>query len=125
MPTFRKFLKRFAPKFLGTWGSQPSKAPTYDLSANVMNRSRQQRTGYSQFDDVEMDRMSDKDVKDAHVRTTAIGAAVSSPTSSSQNLETGVVTRDDSSEEAILSAHESSSKNIAFSRTFQVQYEEK
>ncbi|KAH8669362.1 hypothetical protein BGZ61DRAFT_460954 [Ilyonectria robusta] len=68
MPTFRKFLKRFAPRLMGSSGhSRPSKYSDYDASQRRLNR--QQRTEYAQFDVVEMDNLSDhsKQVKDTRM----------------------------------------------------------
>lgn len=112
MPTFRKFLKRFAPKLLGTWSTSRSKSYAYDMSASKVNR--QQRTGYSQFDEVEMDGQRDRNGNPVQVQSTAAGAGGHLATADGGVRGT---TRDDTSEEAILD-----NKSIAYTRTFQVQY---
>ncbi|KAF5022704.1 hypothetical protein F66182_5252 [Fusarium sp. NRRL 66182] len=90
MPTFRKFFKRFIPKWMGSSGrSHPSK-PATDQSLGKMHR--QQHTGYTQFDMAELDNYPDIEVsKDMSVQTT-------------KSSKAGVVgtTLDDTSEEAIL-----------------------
>jgi hypothetical protein len=112
MPTFRKFLKRFAPRFLGTWSSNPSKSYAYDMSASRLHH-RQQRTGYAQFDDLEMDRMSDKAGKGTQV----LSKPVADEPAASAGCEAQSHARDDTSEEAILD-----DKGITYTRTFQVEY---
>ncbi|KAI9154744.1 hypothetical protein HJFPF1_07301 [Paramyrothecium foliicola] len=54
MPTFRKFLKRFATKLMGSYGtSATGKSNTYDKQgSNLHNRRR--TAGYAQFDGIEM-----------------------------------------------------------------------
>ncbi|KAM0327989.1 hypothetical protein ACHAQA_005388 [Verticillium albo-atrum] len=115
MPTFRKFLKRFAPKLMGSSGaSRPSKSAKYaDGSQSKLHR--QQRTGYAQFDTVEMGDLPDrKDSEQAGTRGTVVSV---SGRPKGQEGAVGGELRDDSSEEAILD-----NKAITYSRTFQVQY---
>lgn len=96
MPTFRKFLKRFAPKLMGTSPSTgPSKSSALDISQSKLHR--QQRTGYSQFDFVEMDNFSDS--KDARMQSSVMGLGGSLTKESRGIRETN---RDDTSEEAML-----------------------
>ncbi|KAM5374732.1 hypothetical protein ACJZ2D_006376 [Fusarium nematophilum] len=111
MPTFRKFLKKFAPRLMGSTGnSGPSKSTSYDVSQSKMNR--QQRTGYSQFDIVEMDNFEDNNgPKGVRVETTVVGSTTKA------DLEASRTTRDDTSEEAILDE-----RSIAYTRTFHVGY---
>jgi hypothetical protein len=116
MPTFRKFLKRFAPKFLGTWGSNPSKSYAYDMSASKLHH-RQQRTGYAQFDDHEMDRMSDKAGKGPRVLSKPTAAPGVDEPAASAGCKAQSHARDDTSEEAILD-----DKGITYTRTFHVEY---
>lgn len=103
MPTFRKFLKRFLPKWMGSSGhSHPSKPTTFDTSQSKLHR--QPHTGYTQFDIVELDNFSE------HKKEGVIQATVA-------DVESKGSGRDDTSEEAILDE-----RSIAHTKTFQVQY---
>ncbi|KAI8715252.1 hypothetical protein NCS52_01032500 [Fusarium sp. LHS14.1] len=103
MPTFRKFLKRLLPKWMGSSGqSHPSKPTTFDTSQSKLHR--QPHTGYTQFDIVELDNFSE------HRKEGVIQATVA-------DVEAKGSGRDDTSEEAILDE-----RSIAYTKTFQVQY---
>ncbi|KAM6513288.1 hypothetical protein FALCPG4_015729 [Fusarium falciforme] len=114
MPTFRKFLKRFAPTLMGTAGSSgPSKSSTYDISNSKLHR--QQRAGYSQFDIIEMDNFSvNNDGKQATMQSTGVSRGGSLTT---EDREVRGTNRDDTSEEAILDE-----RSIAYTKSFQVRY---
>ncbi|CAM1503371.1 Fc.00g081470.m01.CDS01 [Cosmosporella sp. VM-42] len=113
MPTFRKFLKRFAPRWMGSSGtSGPSKSSGYDISQS--KQQRQQRTGYAQFDAVEMRNFSNRDGKDGRVQTTVVGSGGSL---TDDDPEVRGTNRDDTSEEAILDE-----RSIAYTRTFDINY---
>ena len=114
MPTFRKFLKRFAPKWMGSSGaSRPSKSSGYDISQNKQHRQqhRQQRTGYAQFDGVELHSFSNKE---GRIQTTVVGSGGSL---TDDDREVRAANRDDTSEEAILDE-----RSIAYTRTFDIKY---
>jgi hypothetical protein len=120
MPTLRKFLKRFMPKLMGSYGSASASksAPYGDQSQNSKAR-RQQRTGYSQFDAVELDSIQDgkvgaeKGLGLNHTVVTAEGGLTK------KERDARAAGRDDTSEEAILD-----NKAITYSKTFRVQYGE-
>lgn len=111
MPTFRKFLRQFAPRLMGSGGStsNPSKpqSNTHDTSHSRLRR--QVLSGYSQFDTVEME---DIESSEDGNREVPLGTTirVSGPASKE-------VAPDDTSEKAILDG-----KSIAYTTTFQVQY---
>ncbi|KAF7554825.1 hypothetical protein G7046_g6707 [Stylonectria norvegica] len=114
LPTFRKFLKRFAPKWMGSSAaSRPSKSSAYDLSQNKqhLQQHRGQRTGYSQFDAVEMQNFSNKN---SRIQTTVLGSGGSL---TDEDREARAANRDDTSEEAILDE-----TSIAYTRTFDIKY---
>lgn len=132
MPTFRKFLKKFAPSVMGSWVTRHSRSRGYAVSASNTSTSRfnrqQKHRSYSQFDDVEMDRLSDRG-----------GPAVGGNVVEVQGIAPGTLTpealipghsgtvdcearsptpdREKGSQEAIVD-----SGGIAYTKTFQVQY---
>ncbi|KAJ4258078.1 hypothetical protein NW762_008218 [Fusarium torreyae] len=53
MPTFRKFFKRFAPKWMGSSDHSDPSRPTTDQSHSKVQRL--QHTGYTQFDMTELE----------------------------------------------------------------------
>ncbi|EEY14709.1 conserved hypothetical protein [Verticillium alfalfae VaMs.102] len=114
MPTFRKFLKRFAPKLMGSsYGtSRPSRSAKYADGSQVKPHW-QQRTGYAQFDSVEMGGLR----ADGGEQQVGAGSTVVSVSVAAKDLNDRGEMRDDTSEEGILD-----NKTIAYSRSFQVQY---
>lgn len=120
MPTFRKFLKRFAPRIMGTWVTRQSKSQGYVVSESTSTSrfARQQRTGYSQFDeDVEMDNVTDQGGNIVAVQgittgepghSTAVDCEAASPTPHQASKDTAVDT--------------DNIGGIACTKTFQVQY---
>lgn len=111
MPTFRKFLRQFAPRLMGSGGtnSDPSKpqSNTHDISQS--RPRRQELSGYSQFDTVEMD---DIEGSEDGSRGAPLGTTIHVTGPSNKD-----VTPDDTSEKAILDG-----RSIAYTTTFQVQY---
>ncbi|CRK29543.1 hypothetical protein BN1708_004991 [Verticillium longisporum] len=114
MPTFRKFLKRFAPKLMGSsYGtSRPSRSAKY-ADGSQAKPHWQQRTGYAQFDSVEMGGLR----ADNGEQQMGAGSTVVSVRVAAKDLNDRGEMRDDNSEEEILD-----NKTIVYSRTFQVQY---
>ncbi|PNH48803.1 hypothetical protein VD0003_g8326 [Verticillium dahliae] len=114
MPTFRKFLKRFAPKLMGSsYGtSRPSRSAKY-ADGSQTKPHWQQRTGYAQFDSVEMGGLR----ADNGEQQMGAGSTVVSVRVAAKDLNDRGEMRDDNSEEEILD-----NKTIVYSRTFQVQY---
>ncbi|KAG7135208.1 hypothetical protein HYQ45_006927 [Verticillium longisporum] len=114
MPTFRKFLKRFAPKLMGSsYGtSRPSRSAKY-ADGSQAKPYWQQRTGYAQFDSVEMGGLRADDGE----QQVGAGSTVVSVSVTAKDVNDRGEMRDDTSEEGILA-----NKTFAYSRTFQVQY---
>ncbi|KAK7216828.1 hypothetical protein V2G26_004831 [Clonostachys chloroleuca] len=108
MPTFRRFLHRFAPRVLGSWDSQPSRSKTHETSASRSRRHN--HTGYSQFDDIEMNSISEQEKQGPNVNV-----AIGEPTTTLVDCEAA----------SRNSHHGSSSEGISYTRTFEVQYSNK
>ncbi|KAH7322386.1 hypothetical protein B0I35DRAFT_498868 [Stachybotrys elegans] len=96
MPTLRKFLKRFAPKLMGS--SHHSSTPGYyaynSKNSNAQNRHR---TGYTEFDGIEMENNPNK--MSPHVDTTSVAHSdsITEPQSDGKTM-----TLDNNSKVAIL-----------------------
>ncbi|CAH0024988.1 unnamed protein product [Clonostachys rhizophaga] len=127
MTTFRKFFQRFAPKWLGLGSmiddaSNPSKSTTYNKSASRI--SRQNRTGYSQFDSVEIENKPSKDDHPIELRLMPVGGVVEGTTTTvvgSEVEEAGTLPRDDSSDQEILN-NNANQGEIMYTKTFEIRY---
>ncbi|CAH0057509.1 unnamed protein product [Clonostachys solani] len=128
MTTFRKFFQRFAPKWLGLGstiddGSNPLKSTTYNMSASRM--SRQNRTGYSQFDSAEVENMPSEDDQRIELRPIPAGGVVEGTTTTtvvgSEAEEAGPLPRDDASDQAILN-NNANKGEIMYTKTFEIRY---
>jgi hypothetical protein len=126
MTTFRKFFQRFAPKYLGLGStidnpSNPSKFTTY-MSASRM--SRQNRTGYLQFDSAEIENMPSKDDHPIELRPMPAGGVVEGTTTTvvgSEVEEAGTLPRDDASDQQILN-NNANKGDIMYTKTFEIRY---
>ena len=124
MPTFRKFLKRLAPRIMGTWVTRQSKSQGYVVSESTSTSrfARQQRTGYSQFgEDVEMDNVSDQGGNVVAVQ----GIITCEPGDLSMvDCEAASPAPDRDSKETAVDTNNNGGNNggISCTKTFQVQY---
>lgn len=100
----------------------PSKSTTYNMSASRM--SRQNRTGYSQFDSAEIENMPSKDDHPIELRPMPAGGVVEGTTTTvvgSEVEEAGTLPRDDASDQQILN-NNADKGEIMYTKTFEIRY---
>ena len=110
MPTFRKFLRRFAPRLMGTDGSRTDQykygASDYARSSTygtIQSRLRRQtRQSYAQFDALEMEDFDRAEEVKQGVGLARTTVHVSSPLSNGERVATRNSMRDEASDEGIL-----------------------
>ncbi|KAH6672726.1 hypothetical protein F5X68DRAFT_264705 [Plectosphaerella plurivora] len=123
MPTLRKFLKRFMPKLMGSsYGSASASNPApYGDQSQLSRARRQQRTGYSQFDAVELGSVAKTgaETDSEHHGSSHLAVVTAEGGLTKKERDARAANRDDTSEEAILD-----NKAITYSKTFRIQYDE-